>query len=170
MKSKDAGIKVSAGVVLVLKPAHGSEPKVVLIKQNNSHYGRPAGYGEVIDIGPKGGVENGESEPETALREAAEEVGLTGLSLDKSFKTEVKFEFDQPTGNGAPMHIRKKVVYYLAYITEEEAGRIRLSEEHESFEILPISSAVRRIEASAKTKMDVLNKIRFYVAKTAGPG
>ena len=153
---------VSAGVILAIMSPSG--PEVVLMKQDNAHYERPSGYGEVIDIGPKGGIEDGEAPIDTALREAKEETGLSGLSLDTGFKAEVEYEFDQPTGDGHTFHMKKKVIYYLAYITEEDVKRIRPSDEHESFEILPINQAMGRIERTATTKIDVLKKLKAYLS------
>ncbi len=153
---------VSAGVILAVKSPSGT--KVVLLKQSNEHYERPRSYGEVIDIGPKGGVEEGESLISAAIREAREETGLSSLKLDRKFKTEVKYEFDQPLNNGQKFHVKKRAVYYLAYISEEDVRRIRLSPEHESYELLPIDRAMDRIEPSAATKIDVLKQVKLYIA------
>lgn len=154
-------VSVSAGIIMIIKSPSG--PKVVLMKQNNAHYERPLDYGEVIDIGPKGGIEDGETPTDTALREAKEETGLADLKLDKEFRAEVEYEFDQPTSNGSKFHIKKKAIYYLAYITEEDVKRIRLSDEHESLEILPINQAMGRIEQTAVTKINVLKKLKEYI-------
>lgn len=80
---------------------------------------------------PKGHVENGESEAETALREIFEETGLS-VSLQEGFRHAVAYS-PKPG-------VRKQVVYFLgladegqsAVRQEEEIGEIRWMEFQEA--------------------------------------
>ena len=72
---------------------------------------------------PKGHVEAGESERQTALREVREETGLTGIKLMDGFRESV--EYSPKPG------VKKQVVYFLGEATtdrvvkqEEEISRI----------------------------------------------
>ena len=60
---------------------------------------------------PKGHVEAGESERQTALREVREETGLTGIKLMDGFRESV--EYSPKPG------VKKQVVYFLG-TTEQE--------------------------------------------------
>lgn len=62
---------------------------------------------------PKGHVELGESEAETALREIFEEVGLK-VSLLSDFRCEDEYCF------GGKENVLKKVVYFLAEYEDQE--------------------------------------------------
>lgn len=61
---------------------------------------------------PKGHVESGESEEETALREVFEEVGIK-LTLDRNFR--IEDEYTIPYHDG----ILKRVVYFLGYYSDQ---------------------------------------------------
>ena len=68
---------------------------------------------------PKGHVEAGESERQTALREVREETGLTGIKLMDGFRESV--EYSPKPG------VKKQVVYFLG--TTEQEKLIRQEEE-----------------------------------------
>ena len=68
---------------------------------------------------PKGHVEAGESERQTALREVREETGLTGIKLIDGFRESV--EYSPKPG------VKKQVVYFLG--TTEQEKLIRQEEE-----------------------------------------
>ena len=68
---------------------------------------------------PKGHVEAGESERQTALREVREETGLTGIKLMDGFRECV--EYSPKPG------VKKQVVYFLG--TTEQEKLIRQEEE-----------------------------------------
>ena len=83
---------------------------------------------------PKGHVEEGETEVETALREVHEETGLT-IQLEEGFRQSVEY-YPRP-------NIRKQVVYFLGYADDDRTRR----QEEEISEIrwVPLKSAHREV-------------------------
>jgi bis(5'-nucleosidyl)-tetraphosphatase len=83
---------------------------------------------------PKGHAEDGESELATALRETAEETGLTDLAPDPWFRRTVRY----PTQRREQRY-EKTVVYLLARLRN---GDVRLSEEHSEHRWVPLGDAL----------------------------
>ena len=79
----------------------GSEIRYVLAQSRAGHYGFPKGH-----------VESGETEKETALREIFEEVGLRPVLLD-GFREVSEYEIPS-------LGIRKQVVLFLGYYESQE--------------------------------------------------
>lgn len=76
---------------------------------------------------PKGGLEEGESELDAAVRELAEETGLQAADylLQEGFQKEERYYFT--IGGGKEMRlVRKRVDYFLA---EWRQGEVQISEE-----------------------------------------
>ncbi|XP_063602440.1 bis(5'-nucleosyl)-tetraphosphatase [asymmetrical]-like [Penaeus indicus] len=92
-----------------------------------------ASYGDHHWTPPKGHVDPGESDLETALRETQEEAGLSrnDFTLLESFKKELKYEV-----RGKP----KTVIYWLAEMNDN-SKEVALSEEHQEFRWLPLADA-----------------------------
>jgi 8-oxo-dGTP pyrophosphatase MutT (NUDIX family) len=90
-KEKD---EKSCGAIVFRKTANGSK-EVLLIK----HY-----FSDSWSF-PKGHVQEGETEEETAIREVHEETGVS-INITHDFRTEIFYHY----GLGA----RKKVVFFLA--------------------------------------------------------
>lgn len=86
----------SCGAVVFTR--ENSMIQYVIIKSTEGYYGFPKGH-----------MEHGESEKETALREIKEETGLDVLLID-GFKTADVYPFSQPKQSIA----LKQVVYFLA--------------------------------------------------------
>ncbi|KAK7507331.1 hypothetical protein BaRGS_00001266 [Batillaria attramentaria] len=87
---------------------------------------------------PKGHVDPGESEFDTALRETLEEAGLTRdkLKIFDAFKTVLHYEaFGKP----------KRVVFWLSELVDPQA-EIILSDEHTDFKWLPLDEACRLLQ------------------------
>ncbi len=84
----------SCGALVVRRGEN--EPQILLIKHNGGHWAFPKGH-----------VEAGESEEQTALREVKEETGLT-VKLDTRYREMVTF-------SPAPRTI-KDVVYFAATV------------------------------------------------------
>ncbi|MFA4983363.1 MAG: bis(5'-nucleosyl)-tetraphosphatase [Candidatus Micrarchaeia archaeon] len=86
---------------------------------------------------PKGHVEAGESEEQTALREIQEETGLTALEFVPGFREEISYSFRHNTGEMAD----KKVAFFLARASGKQ---VRLSDEHIGFAWLPYEAARKK--------------------------
>ena len=80
---------------------------------------------------PKGHVEAGESERQTALREVREETGLTGIKLMDGFRESV--EYSPKPG------VKKQVVYFLG--TTEQEKLVRQEEEISEIIWVPLCRA-----------------------------
>lgn len=81
----------------------------------------PAGHWDF----PKGHVEPGETESETALRELAEETGITDVRLRDGFRERITYSHQR-----GERHIPKEVFFLLGTTTERE---VRLSHEHRAY-------------------------------------
>jgi len=92
-----------------------------------------ASYEQNLWSPPKGHVDPGEKELETAWRETLEESGLTSsdLVVVDGFVKELNY-----VAHGKP----KRVVYWLAELTNGETP-IRLSDEHREFKWLRLEEA-----------------------------
>ncbi|MFA5048848.1 MAG: NUDIX domain-containing protein [Patescibacteria group bacterium] len=71
---------------------------------------------------PKGGVEAGDSEMETAIRELEEETGLTRIKIVDGWRQQTQFFFNV-NRDGVKDLIRKDVVFYLAETSMAEEAR-----------------------------------------------
>jgi len=87
---------------------------------------------------PKGKMEAGESEMETALRETAEEVGLSNLRLIDGFREQTQFFFRE-LRHGKSELIKKDFVIYLAEVDMKALPR--LSSEHNGYAWLDFKQA-----------------------------
>lgn len=74
---------------------------------------------------PKGGVEKGESELQTVLREVKEETGLNNVKIVHGFRKVIEYFYRR---NGKNVH--KQVVYLLAS-TDDEI--VKISFEHQEY-------------------------------------
>ena len=83
---------------------------------------------------PKGGVEKGESEIQTVVREVEEETGLKDLALVPGFRKVIEYFYRR---NGKNIH--KQVVYLLG-ITGED--KVKISFEHQGFGWFPYQEAL----------------------------
>lgn len=90
-------------------------------------------YGKHHWTPPKGHVDPGESDMETALRETEEEAGLVAndFKIFEDAKQELKYDV-----NGKP----KIVIYWLAELLNPDKP-VRLSDEHQAFKWLPLEEA-----------------------------
>ena len=86
---------------------------------------------------PKGHVEKGESEEQTARREIHEETGLTSLEFLPGFREEISYSFRHNTGEEA----QKQVAFFLASTSEK---LVHLSDEHIGFAWLPFAAAKKK--------------------------
>ena len=101
---------------------------------------------------PKGHVEEGETEVETALREVHEETGLT-IQLEDGFRQSVEY-YPRP-------NIRKQVVYFLGYADDDRTRR----QEEEISEIrwVPLESAHR--EVTFRNDKNLINHAKKFLRR-----
>ncbi len=101
----------SAGAVVFRRTPEG---RVYLLLQNAGRW----------DF-PKGGIEEGESEMDTARREIEEEAGLKDLEILPGFRRTVEYFYRRDK-----MNVHKRVTYLLARTDE---ALVRISYEHQAF-------------------------------------
>ncbi len=85
---------------------------------------------------PKGGVEKGESELQTVMREVEEETGIRDLRVVQGFRKVIEYFYRRDGKN-----IHKQVVYLLAATKDDD---VRISFEHQSFGWFPYHVALER--------------------------
>ena len=86
---------------------------------------------------PKGHVEKGEDELQTALRELKEETGIDNIKIVDDFNHHISYIFFRDNET-----ILKEVVFFLG-ITNQE--KVSISSEHQNFVWLQYESAYERL-------------------------
>ena len=86
---------------------------------------------------PKGHVEEGESETETAIRELAEETGIKDGKIQKDFRESMHYFF-RNNGN----LISKDVIFFLVEASDQD---VEISHEHQNFMWLSYKEAYQKI-------------------------
>ena len=86
---------------------------------------------------PKGHVDEGETEIDTATRELVEETGISDVVFLEEFRKTINYTFQR--GN---RKIGKEVVFFIAKTIEKE---VNLSHEHVDYEWLDFTSASDRL-------------------------
>lgn len=86
---------------------------------------------------PKGHVEKGEGEEQTARREIKEETGISALEIIPGFQETVSYSFRHNTGEMA----QKQVMFFLAKTDEK---LVHLSDEHIGFAWLSYPAAKKK--------------------------
>lgn len=107
----------------VVYQVESGEPQFLIERMKRGHYSLPKGH-----------VEKGENEAETATREILEETGLT-VNLDTSFRKVITYSPDD--------QITKDVVFFTALVT----GGVLKNQEEEVSDILflPYQEAFNRL-------------------------
>jgi bis(5'-nucleosidyl)-tetraphosphatase len=141
----------SAGVIVFHRDEHGCHFLLLLSRLTK----RP------LWEFPKGGIDDGESAPEAALRELQEETGMSAADIRLIPEFEHREEYRFTSGRGeARTLVRKEVVYFLA---ETSTRKVQLSaHEASQYAWLPIEEAARKLKY--KARRDMLRK----AASTAG--
>ena len=85
---------------------------------------------------PKGGVEKGESELQTVLREVEEETGLKRIKIIPGFRKVIEYYYRRDRKN-----VHKQVVYMLASTNTEN---VKISFEHQGFGWFRYDEALHR--------------------------
>ncbi|TGZ54261.1 purine phosphoribosyltransferase family protein Apf [Temnothorax americanus] len=112
-------------------------------------------YGDHHWTPPKGHVDPDESDMETALRETREEAGFVpnDLKIFEDARHEMTYEV-----KGRP----KIVIYWLAELLNPDKP-VRLSDEHQAFDWLPLREACDRARYDEMRK--ALNEFDKYVSR-----
>ncbi|HID04211.1 MAG TPA: NUDIX domain-containing protein [Candidatus Caldiarchaeum subterraneum] len=132
----------SAGAVVFYD--NGQEPEYLLLLYEAGHW----------DF-PKGGIEEGETEIQTALREVKEETGLNNVKIIDGFKWEIQYNYRKNRNL-----VRKTVVFFLA---ESETKDVTLSYEHKDYTWLPYEEAYSKL--TFKTAKETLKEAHVYLIK-----
>ena len=127
----------SAGMI-IFRREKGSGKLIYLLL----HY--PAGHWDF----PKGHIEAGETETDSALRETREETGISEIRLIEGFREKINYYYKKEGKT-----IYKEVIYLLAEANETE---VKLSFEHSGFDWLAFDDAVKRI--TFRNSKEVLKK------------
>jgi 8-oxo-dGTP pyrophosphatase MutT (NUDIX family) len=106
---------------------------------------------------PKGNVEEGETELQTALREVKEETGLTQISVIPGFRRLIEYNYRKDGRN-----VHKQVVYLLAKTRNRE---VKISFEHQGFGWFSYEEAVER--ASYENSKATLLAAEKFIGKDA---
>ncbi|MEF8873345.1 MAG: NUDIX domain-containing protein [Candidatus Thermoplasmatota archaeon] len=133
--------EISAGIVVF----RDESPRKYLLL----HY--PAGHWDF----PKGHIEEGEKELETALRELEEETGIekSELELKEDFKEEIEYFYKKRDELS-----HKKVIFHLGETEKEE---VELSVEHQGFTWLPFEEAKEKV--TFRNARNLLEKARDHL-------
>ncbi|MDP6647765.1 MAG: NUDIX domain-containing protein [Candidatus Woesearchaeota archaeon] len=129
----------SAGAIVFIKE---KEPKYLLLHYEAKHW----------DF-PKGNIEAGESETDTAKREIEEETGIKDVDIIKGFKEKIQYYF-----KFKGELINKTVVFYLAKTQTEQ---IKLSFEHIGSIWLPYDKAIEKL--TFKNAKEILEKANKFL-------
>jgi len=133
----------SAGLIVYYKD--DKEIKFLLLKY-------PTYWGFV-----KGLIEKDEEAKETALRELEEEAGIKAEILP-GFKEKQEWFF-----RFRGQLIKKQAVFFLAKTTKREAGKVKISWEHEDFAWLSYDRALEKMKIKANKEM--LRKAYEFIKK-----
>lgn len=131
----------SCGAVIFTK--NDDEIKYLIIKQHQGFHGFPKGH-----------VEKGESEEETALREIQEEVGLE-VELIPDFRE--KMEYKNPENKNAI----KEVIFFLA---KADHAKMKIQEE-EILEVNLLNYNEAMKQLTHENSKDLLEKARKFIEK-----
>ena len=103
---------------------------------------------------PKGHIDDGETEIQTALRELEEETGITHANIIDGFRDTITYTF-----SGGQGQIEKEVVFFIAFTKE---SNVTLSHEHIDYSWLDFDSAFSRLTYD-NARQVLRNAIEFYV-------
>ena len=121
----------------------------VLLLRHSSISSRGGGHWDF----PKGHIDGGETEIQTALRELEEETGIAHVNVIDGFRDTITYTF-----SGGQEQIGKEVVFFLATTKE---SKVTLSHEHIDYSWLDFDSAFSRLTYDNACQV-LRNAIEFY--------
>lgn len=133
----------SAGLVLYRDNKETSEREYLLLHYVSGHW----------DF-PKGKIEPGETKHQAAIRELAEETGLTAEILP-GFEEQFTYWFRSHDGG----ELLQKTVYFFIGRTEQK--EVVLSHEHIGFVWLPYEEAL--VKLTYENARDMLKKVQAFL-------
>lgn len=126
---------------------------VVIFKKNGEkeflllHY--PSGHWDF----PKGHIEEGEKEEETARREIEEETGIKDIKFHSDFRERIEYYYRREK-----KLFWKEVIFFLA---ETKTRDVKISHEHQNWQWLPYKKALQRLTFENAKK--VLKKAQEFL-------
>jgi len=133
----------SCGVVVYHTAKSGTNEILLL------HY--PEGHWDF----PKGHIEEGEEDLETALRELEEETGISDAEIINEFKEKMHYFFTKKEGT-----ISKTVCFFLA---KNKHKNVKISHEHVDFEWMSYNEALERL--TFENARVILKKAKQFLAR-----
>ena len=91
---------------------------------------------------PKGRVEEGEEELQTAKRELVEETGITDIKIHPDFRYEYTYDFDTVIANKTKETVYRTGVFFLGEVL---ADMVKISDEHLDFGWFDYDTALDRL-------------------------
>ena len=122
----------------------------VLLLRHSSISSRGGGHWDF----PKGHIDDGETEIQTALRELEEETGIAHANVIDGFRDTITYIF-----SGGQERIGKEVIFFLATTKE---SKVTLSHEHIDYSWLDFDSAFSRLTYD-NARQVLRSAIEFYV-------
>lgn len=104
---------------------------------------------------PKGHVEKGEDEKQTALRELIEETGISDLDFIDGFREEISYKYRR-----RKQLSNKQVVFFLG---KTETEKIKISHEHHGHLWLPYEAALKKL--TFENARELLRKAGKFLSK-----
>jgi len=104
-------------------------------------------YKEAWDF-PKGNIEKGEKETQTAEREIAEETGIKKLEFIPNFREKIKIFYRKNNEL-----VLKEIIFYLA---KSKTKKVKISFEHNDYAWLPFQEALEKL--TYKDSKEILKK------------
>lgn len=108
---------------------------------------------------PRGGIEKGESEKETAKREILEETGISDLTFVDGFREKISWFYKK---DGKTFY--KEAIFYLAKTGDSE---VTLSREHVAFKWLNFKEAME--QANFDNTKRILKKAQDFLEGSIAP-
>jgi len=147
-------IKRAAGAVIFHR-GPGNKVEYLLLKHSVRYWNFP-----------KGGMEKGEREIDTARREVREETGLTDIRILPGFYAREKYFF-RASKNYGEISERNKTIMKLVtfYLAESKTKAVMISHEHEGFEWLDFNGASERLRKNRayKKSQEILKKADDFI-------